>query len=285
MNGQEPITDERQAQSDEGKAGESQITTLGLGVQATGEEQRKQDHSRKVEDGRWKKANETIKSQEAEIARLREEIEKNEANGGGNMSAAAVAKLCELVGDDTAGAVIAAIRHETRQHIAPIREDIERFETGQATLAQREDARLAREVDKRTEERFPGMLALINDGGDNQRAWKAFTDKRPGIHTAFRNAVRTGDDTELFEYLERFYQELNVVPPERNPNAHSSPRMSGAFDGSGRRQAAKTYTVSEVTELLEKSRKALDNGEVTMEQFRALRAEINAAYKEGRVTP
>ena len=255
--------------------------SLRLGqLEADNAELQRRLHAESVEQGRLRKANETIAAKDAEIERLKAELA---TKGDGHVETPA--SLRELLGEDTALAVASLAAQEVQRHVAPVREQLDKHAAIDSAREAQDAAQREKMLLARVEARFPGLVGLTNDGGENQAAWGRFVRQRPNIHGAWNYAAQTGNDTELFEYLLRFYDELGVGPPEGG-NAQPAPRMSGAAEGDGRGvRRQRDITVSEVKSAMDKARNDYDAGVITLEQYKAVKAGIDAAYDEGRVVP
>jgi len=254
--------------------------SLRLGqLEADNAELQRRLHAESVEQGRLRKMSETIKEKDAEIARLTAELATK-----GSGAVETPASLRELLGEDTALAVASLAAQEVQRRVAPVQEELSRRTAADNAREAQDAVQREKMLLARVEARFPGLVGLTNDGGENQAAWDRFVRQRPNIRNVWAYAAQTGNDTELTEYLLRFYDELGVSPPEGG-NAQPTPRMStGGSDGHGVRQQ-KTVTASEVKSVMDRARDDLGNGVITLEQYKAIKSGVDAAYDEGRVVP
>lgn len=228
--------------------------------------------SMRVENGRAKALADQVRERDAEIERLRAELDKARA-GNRDIMSEIPEDLREQVDPVTAkalGAVMDKRLQSQRDEFNALRRRREE-----------EDARLAEErFLGQIEQAFPGFLRDTNAGGDKFDAWNKFLEvNRPAVFAAFK-ARNLGAFSTL---VNSFFRDAGVQTRGQGQTETPRPASVASMDFANPNGQKRVYSVAEYASLIEKAGTDFRSGAITLEDYKKVRNELSAAKAEGRV--
>ena len=229
----------------------------------------KQLQRERVEQGRLNKANE-------ELAQLRKENEALKAEKGrasvlDRVSQESLEGIPDNIQRFTSEAVDAAVKAERERH----EKEMEGMRAASADQARRL-------FNERMDGSFPGLLAKIRPGGELAEAWAKY--QRPNA-ASIVGAIRNGDFETLKWHIEHFQAEsgVSITSGDGGKATTADPRSMGGGVAQPQGGVGKTYTVAEYTRLMDQAQSKFQRHELSGNDYRGICAELEKAYREGRV--
>ena len=228
--------------------------------------------SMRVENGRAKALADQVRERDAEIERLRAELEKARA-GNRDIMSEIPEDLRDQVDPVTAKAMGSVMDRRTQA----LRGELE------ALRRQRDEEAEAAAEERflgQVEQAFPGFLRDTNMGGDKYDAWNKFlAANRPAVVAAHR-AHDIGSFSTL---VDSFFRQAGVQTRGQGQTETPRPASVASMDFLNPDGQKRVYTPAEYASLLEKAGAEFRGGAITLEDYKKVRNELSAAKAEGRI--
>ena len=243
------------------------------------EDLRRQLQSAKVEAGRVKALSQQLRDRDEEIAQLKAQLEEARASAPRDYMADIPEDMRDSVDETQLKAVGRMMDKRLRERDEQLRQ---REDEIRRTAEEREaQTRQFREqaIKRMIERDFPGFIQATNQGGDKYEPWMRFLNT---YGASVRDAYNSFNYDALSNLIAAFHREIGV-PANRNAGTALTPTPT-LSDGAQGAVEGKVYTFAEYQTTLEKAGEDFRAGMIDRAKYTAIRAELEKAVNEGRVT-